>query len=157
MNVRMAATVAVATLLGSLGVAGTALGAGYPPEAVRAMGERYEAMARHDRGAPAPGYSAQALRALNERWAAMAHHYRQADRVQLVRVSQAATPAKRPAWLVALTARSEALNRHYGLGAYASERVKSIRRAATPAWKKALLARSDGLNRRHGLGKYAQP
>ena len=79
MKRRMAATVAAATLLGSLGIAGAALGAGYPPEAVRAMGERYEATARHYLGAPAPGYSSQALRALGDRWNAMARSYQQAE------------------------------------------------------------------------------
>jgi hypothetical protein len=79
MKVRMAATVAVATLLGSLGLAGTALGADYPPEAVRAMGERYEAMARHYLDAPTHGYSSQALRALDDRWTAMARYSQQAE------------------------------------------------------------------------------
>jgi hypothetical protein len=79
MKVRMATTVAVATLLGSLGIAGNALGAGYPPEAVRAMGERYEAMAKRYLGAPAPGYSSQALRALDDRWTAIERYYQQAE------------------------------------------------------------------------------
>lgn len=60
-----------------------------------------------------------------------------------------------PAWKKALIARSEALNRYYGLGEYAGKRTKSVVRVAVPQWKKALMARSDALNRIHGLGKYA--
>jgi hypothetical protein len=60
-----------------------------------------------------------------------------------------------PAWEKALMARSEALNRYYGLGEYAGTRTKSIRRAAVPAWEKALMARSEALNRHYGLGAYA--
>jgi hypothetical protein len=61
-------------------------------------------------------------------------------------VTGAANPAEN-----ALHARSDALNRHYGLGAYA-------RRAATSksGWFPALAARSDALNRAYGLGVYAR-
>ena len=79
MKVRMATTVAVATLLSSLGIAGTALGAGYTPQALRAMGERYEAMAKRYLGAPAPEDSSQALRALDARWTAIERNYQQAE------------------------------------------------------------------------------
>jgi hypothetical protein len=79
MNVRMTAAVAVASLVGSLGLVGSALGAGYPPEATRAMGERYEAMAAYYLGPQAPGYTPQALRALGDRWSAMARYQRQAE------------------------------------------------------------------------------
>jgi hypothetical protein len=60
-----------------------------------------------------------------------------------------------PAWEKALMARSDALNRHYGLGKYAGTRTKTARQAEMPAWEKALMARSDALNRHYGLGKYA--
>ena len=60
-----------------------------------------------------------------------------------------------PAWEKALMARSDALNRYYGLGKYAGTRTKTARRAEMPAWEKALMARSDALNRRYKLGKYA--
>ena len=60
-----------------------------------------------------------------------------------------------PAWEKALMARSDALNRQYGLGKYAGTRTKSGHRAETPAWEKALMARSDALNRHYKLGKYA--
>jgi hypothetical protein len=54
-----------------------------PPEAIRAMGERYEAMAEHYAGAPdtgtATGLSPQAIRALGSRWVAASAYYRQAE------------------------------------------------------------------------------
>ena len=54
-----------------------------PPQAIRAMGERYDAMAEHYRGAPdtgtATGLSPQALEALGSRWVAAAEYYRQAE------------------------------------------------------------------------------
>lgn len=58
-----------------------------------------------------------------------------------------------PAWLEALEARSEALNKEYGLGDYAEPRVLGT---TGPGWKKALMARSDAMNRRYGLGDYAR-
>ena len=60
-----------------------------------------------------------------------------------------------PAWEKALMARSDALNRYYGLGKYAGTRTKASRQAEVPAWEKAIMARSDALNRRYKLGKYA--
>jgi hypothetical protein len=74
-------------------------------------------------------------------------------------VLAASAPASRaadtPAWEKALLARSDALNRYYGLGKYAGARTKSLRQSAMPAWKRALIARSDALNRYYKLGKYA--
>jgi hypothetical protein len=54
-----------------------------PPEAIRAMGERYQAMAEHYGGSPdtgtATGLSPQAVEALGSRWVAAAEYYRQAE------------------------------------------------------------------------------
>ena len=57
-----------------------------------------------------------------------------------------------PDWLQALQARSDALNRSYGLGRYARE---SAHASTTSEWLAALNARSDALNRQYGLGRYA--
>ncbi len=46
------------------------------------------------------------------------------------------------AWSTGLSARSEALNVHYGLGQHS-------------AWSTGLAARSEALNRLYGLGAYA--
>jgi hypothetical protein len=67
----------------------------------------------------------------------------------------ASRTADTPAWEKALMARSDALNRYYGLGKYAGTRTKSVRQDAVPDWKRALIARSDALNRHYKLGKYA--
>jgi hypothetical protein len=58
-----------------------------------------------------------------------------------------------PAWLQALEARSEALNKEYGLGDYAQRHALG---APGPGWKEALMARSDAMNRRYGLGNYSR-
>jgi hypothetical protein len=80
MTIRLAAAIGAATLFGSLGLAGAAFGAGYSPQAVEAMGQRYEAMAQHYLGSqPSGTYSADALRALSDRWSAMARYYQQVD------------------------------------------------------------------------------
>jgi hypothetical protein len=54
-----------------------------PPEAIRAMGERYQAMAEHYGGASdagtATGLPPQALEALGSRWVATAEYYRHAE------------------------------------------------------------------------------
>ena len=54
-----------------------------PPEAIRAMGERYQAMAEHYAGSPdagtATGLSPQAVQALGSRWVAAAEYYREAE------------------------------------------------------------------------------
>jgi len=54
-----------------------------PPQAIRAMGERYQVMAEHYGGSPdtgtATGLSPQALDALGSRWVAAAEYYRQAE------------------------------------------------------------------------------
>jgi hypothetical protein len=63
----------------------------------------------------------------------------------------ATAQAADPDWLVALTARSEAMNRHYGLGEYGRQGARS---ASSPEWLVALNARSDALNRKHGLGTH---
>jgi hypothetical protein len=67
----------------------------------------------------------------------------------------ASRTADMPAWEKALMARSDALNRHYGLGKYAGKRTKTARQNAMPDWKRALIARSEALNRHYKLGKYA--
>jgi hypothetical protein len=60
-----------------------------PPQAVRAAGERYEAMADHYFGAGSGGYTPQALRALGERWEAVARYEQQAQLEQARRQSRA--------------------------------------------------------------------
>ena len=49
-------------------------------------------------------------------------------------------------------ARSEAMNREYGLGNYARQ---TARTSSAPDWLAALDARSDALNEQYGLGDYA--
>ena len=49
-------------------------------------------------------------------------------------------------------ARSDAMNREYGLGDYARQ---TSRASSTPDWLAALNVRSDSLNRKYGLGEYA--
>ena len=61
----------------------------------------------------------------------------------------ASTPP--PAWVEAMTIRSEGLNRRYGLGTSALSTASSVE----PAWLRALELRSDALNRAYRLGKYA--
>ena len=61
-------------------------------------------------------------------------------------VTGAANPAEK-----ALHARGDALNRHYGLGAYARGTETSRSHGL-----RALDARGDGLNRHYGLGAYAR-
>ena len=75
--------------------------------------------------------------------------------VAIATAAFASKASETPAWKQALIARSDALNRYYGLGEYAGTRTKSIRRSATPAWEQALMARSEALNRYYGLGEYA--
>lgn len=62
---------------------------------------------------------------------------------------------------VPVDARSEGLNRLYGLGEYsnaidARERALSVPKTSAPQ-SQGYDARSDGLNRLYGLGKYASP
>ena len=57
-----------------------------------------------------------------------------------------------PDWLEALVARSDAMNREYGLGKHARQ---TARTSSTPDWLVALNARSDALNKQNGLGDYA--
>lgn len=72
-----------------------------------------------------------------------------------VAITTAAFASETPAWKRSLIARSDALNRYYGLGEYAGTRTKSVRRVETPAREQALMARSDALNRLYKLGRYA--
>ncbi|HEY7730609.1 MAG TPA: hypothetical protein VH950_06875 [Gaiellaceae bacterium] len=80
MNVRCAAVVGIASAVFSLGLATAAAGGGYSPQAVKAMGERYEAMARHYLGTRVPtvveqAYPPRAVAALGARYEAMARFY----------------------------------------------------------------------------------
>jgi hypothetical protein len=59
-----------------------------------------------------------------------------------------------PPWLEALNARSEGLNRQYGLGEYAQSEMRATE--PTPAWLRALMIRSEALNQQYGLGTYAR-
>jgi hypothetical protein len=54
-------------------------------------------------------------------------------------------------WQLGLTARSDALNRRYGLGRYAP----GGECADIPDWFRALVLRGDAMNRLHRLGPYA--
>lgn len=65
----------------------------------------------------------------------------------------AALTGAAPPWLEALNARSEGLNREYGLGDQA-RRVSLGNPGA--GWVEALNVRSDGMNRAYGLGRYAR-
>ena len=65
--------------------------------------------------------------------------------------TEAASSRGGPDWLQALNARSDALNRQYGLAKYARTTDSN-----TPPWRTALIARSDALNRKYGLGHYAK-
>ena len=49
-------------------------------------------------------------------------------------------------------ARSDAMNREYGLGNYGRRTARS---SSTPDWLAALNARSEALNKQYGLGDYA--
>jgi hypothetical protein len=64
----------------------------------------------------------------------------------------AAGTADRPGWEQALSARSDALNRHYGLGQYGRATVGT----SSADWQQALQIRSEALNRKYGLGTYAR-
>jgi hypothetical protein len=55
-------------------------------------------------------------------------------------------------WALGLLARSDALNKQYGLGRYAP----GGECADIPDWYRALILRSDELNRQNGLGPYAR-
>jgi hypothetical protein len=60
--------------------------------------------------------------------------------------------ADRLGWQEALSARSDALNRHYGLGEYGRAALGT----SDSDWQRALGARSEALNRKYALGKYAR-
>jgi hypothetical protein len=60
--------------------------------------------------------------------------------------------AEKPGWQKALNARSDALNREYGLGEYARSRLGT----SDSGWQEALRVRSEELNREYGLGTYAR-
>jgi hypothetical protein len=68
--------------------------------------------------------------------------------VLVVPLGMAAAGTDQPGWRKALNARSEALNREYGLGNPAL-RALSV---ASPAWQQGLRARSEALNLQYGLG-----
>ncbi len=55
-------------------------------------------------------------------------------------------------WELGLIARSDALNKQYGLGRYAP----GGECADIPDWFRALVLRGDGMNRELGLGPYAR-
>ena len=63
-----------------------------------------------------------------------------------VHLSGSAAP---PAWLSALTLRSDALNRRYGLGKYGLHPAGTV---VEPAWLMELRLRSAALNRAYRLG-----
>jgi hypothetical protein len=68
--------------------------------------------------------------------------------VLVIPLGMAAAGTDQPGWRKALNARSEALNRAYGLGNPAL-RTLSL---TSPDWQKGLTARSEGLNLKYGLG-----
>jgi hypothetical protein len=68
--------------------------------------------------------------------------------VLVIPLGMAAAGTDQPGWRKALNARSEALNRAYGLGNPAL-RTLSL---TSPDWQQGLRARSEGLNRAYGLG-----
>jgi hypothetical protein len=68
--------------------------------------------------------------------------------VLVIPLGMAAAGTDQPGWRKALNARSEALNRAYGLGNPAL-RTLSL---TSPDWQQGLTARSEGLNLKYGLG-----
>ena len=75
MTIRQTVAASIAMALCAVAFAGTASAGSYPPTAMKAMGERYEAMADHYLGDNTTAYSPQAVTALGERYEAMADHY----------------------------------------------------------------------------------
>ena len=61
-------------------------------------------------------------------------------------------PPNAEPWKLGLLARSEEMDRQYGLGRYAP----GGQCADVPDWFRALVLRSDGMNRLHELGPYAR-
>ena len=61
-------------------------------------------------------------------------------------------PAGAEPWELGLMARSDGLNRQYGLGRYA----EGGECADVPDWFRALVLRSDAMNRAGGLGDHAR-
>lgn len=59
-----------------------------------------------------------------------------------------------PQWKKALEARSEALNRQYGLGAW-ELKTSPAPQGDEPAWLRAMRLRSEALNQQYSLGNYA--
>jgi hypothetical protein len=87
MTIRQTVAASIAMALCAVAFAGTASAGNYPSAASKAMGERYQAMARHYLGTGAPGigkenYSRSAATALGERYETMAHYYQQAELAQ---------------------------------------------------------------------------
>ena len=84
MTIRQTVAASIALALCAVAFAGTASGGNYPPAASKAMGERYQAMARYYLGTGAPGigeekYARNAATALGQRYQTMARHYQQAE------------------------------------------------------------------------------
>ena len=67
--------------------------------------------------------------------------------ILVIPLGMAAAGTDQPGWRKALNARSEALNRAYGLGGN-TIRTLSV---AIPGWQQGLRARSEGLNLKYGL------
>jgi hypothetical protein len=68
--------------------------------------------------------------------------------VLAVPLGLATASTDQPGWQQGLKARSEGLNRAYGLG---HPTLRSLT-VASPGWQQGLKARSEGLNRAYGLG-----
>lgn len=66
-------------------------------------------------------------------------------------ITSADIPPGAEPWELGLMARSDALNKQYGLGRYAP----GGECADIPDWFRALVLRSDAMNRQNGLGTYA--
>jgi len=85
MNGQRAVSLIAGAVLAAMLVTTAAVAASEPmtPQAIRAMGERYQAMAEHYGTSPdtgtATGLSPQAVKALGSRWVAAAEYYRQAE------------------------------------------------------------------------------
>ena len=95
MNGQRAVSLIAGAVLAAMLVTTAAVAASEPltPQAIRAMGERYQAMAENYGTSPdtgtATGLSPQAVKALGSRWVAAAEYYRQAE---LEQARQAAGP-----------------------------------------------------------------
>jgi hypothetical protein len=68
--------------------------------------------------------------------------------VLVIPLGTAAAGTGQPGWQKGLNARSEGLNRAYGLGGNTIGTLS----VAIPGWQQGLKVRSEGLNRAYGLG-----